>query len=234
MGIASAYPNTYRMDRLRDSIRLSPNLTGTSVAFDKHLENFTDPTDVGEIFKSPYELASDIVLLISRAETYPSYAIHFFTRERTSTVKQDYEMSLLEQAALLVDEDKFAEIENSIAWELRPVNDFLNAVKLALKCGAHVQARRLANAGGQRFPENDEMQKYARILAPSKIVDSHLPPDPDAAADMQWLKINEEEYRGRWVAMRSGVLLASASSRKELLVQIENPKDKSILITLVY
>jgi hypothetical protein len=51
---------------------------------------------------------------------------------------------------------------------------------------------------------------------------------------MRWLKTHGEEYRSQWVALRGGVLLVAASSRKELLAQLENPKDKTILITPVY
>jgi len=51
---------------------------------------------------------------------------------------------------------------------------------------------------------------------------------------MRWLKAHREEYRSQWVALRSGILLAAALSRKDLMAQLENPKDKSILITPVY
>jgi len=234
MGVAYAYPDTYRIDRLRDSYRMAPNLTGSSVAFDAHWETFLDPTDVGEYFQKTQEGASDIELLINRAEASSGYAFLSIISERTLTVKQDNKMSLLMAVASLGDIGKFAETVSSMAWDLRPIEDFLSAIKLALKCGAHEQARKLATAGGQRFLENVEMQKYARILAPSKIVNGLLPPDHDAAADMQWIKANGEKYRGQWVALRGGTLLASDFSRNELLVQLVNPKDKSILITKVY
>jgi hypothetical protein len=46
----------------------------------------------------------------------------------------------------------------------------------------------LAELGGKIFQGNAEMQKYAHILSPSKILQTQLPPDLDAKADMTWLK----------------------------------------------
>ena len=78
------------------------------------------------------------------------------------------------------------------------------------------------------------MQRYARVLAPARVIRSDLPPDPDAQADMTWLKINADVYRGQWVALQSGELLASARTHPELMEQIDHPEEKTILITPVY
>lgn len=232
MGVAYAYPEQRFIDT---KFLLVPNTTGTSSAFATSRSYYSEPTGV-EGYPQPAstEAGSAIELLINRAVADFNSAFLFIIRERTSTVSQDYEMSLLEAASSMGDEVAFAEVVNSIKWYHRSTEDFLKAVRLALSVGAHMQARKLAAEGGLRFPDNDEMQKYARILAPSRVVDAHLPPDLDAAADMRWLKAHREEYRSQWVALRGGILLVAASTRKDLLTQLENPKDKSILITPVY
>lgn len=232
MDVAYAYPELRFID---DKPSLVPIPTGTSSVFASYWPDLSGQTEaevqpllVSREIRSPFEQ------LIDRAGADFSSAFLFITRRRTSTVSQDYEMALLEAASSISNGKAFAEIVNKIAWEYRPVEDFLKAVRLALSVGAHLQARKLAIEGGLRFTGNAEMQKYARILAPTKVLDAHLPPDPGAAADMQWLKIHRDEYRGWWVALRNGVLLASAKSRKELLVKLEDLKDKSVLITPVY
>ncbi len=232
MSVAYAYPEPHFVDTRLLPV---PNLTGTSSAFATPRSYFSEPTGV-EGYPDPIssEAGSAIELLINRrmADFIPGFL--FTTRERTSTVNQDYEMSLLEAASSTGEEMAFSEVVSAIDWDYRSVEDFIKAVRLALNVGAHFQARKLAAEGGRRFTDNDEMQKHARVLAPSKIVDAHLPPNLDAAADMHWLKAHREEYCSQWVALRSGILLAAALSRKDLMAQLENPKDKSILITPVY
>jgi hypothetical protein len=232
MSVAYAYPEPRFVDTRLLPV---PNITGTSSAFATPRSYFSEPTGV-EGYPDPIssEAGSAIELLINRSLADFSHGFLFTTRERTSTVNQDYEMSLLETASSIGDEMAFTEVFNAIRWEYRSAEDYLKVVRLALNVGAHFHARKLAAEGGRRFTDNDEMQKYARVLAPSKIVDVHLPPDPDAAADMHWLKAHGEKYRNQWVALRSGILLAAAPSRKDLLAQLENPADKSVLITPVY
>lgn len=232
MDAAYAYPEQRIVDT---KFLLVPNTAGTSSALAKPQSYLSEPT--GMEGYPPLEWAeagSAIEKIINRAVAYFGSASLFIIRDRTSTINQDCEMSLLEAASSIGDEVAFAEVVNSIKWYYRSAEDYLKAVRLALSIGAHMQARKLAAEGGLRFPDNDELQKFARILAPSTIVDAHLPPDLNAAADMRWLKAHREEYYGQWVALHGGTLLVAAPSRKDLLAQLENPKDKSILVTPVY
>jgi hypothetical protein len=214
---------------------LVPNTAGTSSAFNTPQHYFSEPTGM-EGYPQPATSGrgSAIELLINRAVLEFSSASLFIIRDRTSTANQDYEMSLLEAASSMGNEGAFAEVANSIKWENRAVEDYLKALRLALSVGAHMQARKLAAEGGLRFSDNIEMQKFSRILAPSVIVNSHLPPDLNAAADMRWLKAHRDEYSNQWVALQGGILLAAAPTRIDLLTQLENPKDKTILISPVY
>jgi hypothetical protein len=51
-------------------------------------------------------------------------------------------------------------------------------------------------------------------------------------ANQQWLKTYQKQYRGRWVALRDGHLLADASSVAELLQQIKSTDNT--MLTVVY
>ena len=160
-------------------------------------------------------------------------ALAFILGEQTLR-PTDVEMDRLKAVSFVGDEVAFTEAVNAMNWENRTAGDFLRATRLALATGAHLKARWLATEGATRYPEHTELQNYAHVLAPPKVISANLPPDPNAAADMHWLKTCGADYRGRWVALRGGVLITTALSWKELLAKLENPKDKSILITPVY
>jgi len=171
---------------------------------------------------------------VESGSTGPVDAYAYVTQERTAIPFWDVEIEQLIKASQAMNESLFVTVANSIDWSIRPVEDYLKAVQLALSAGAHLKARHLAMAGGERFSDHAEMQKYTRILAPAKIVKSHLPPDPEGAKDMRWLKEHHDEYRGQWVALLHGELLATASSLKELIQQIGDPRGTNILVTQVY
>jgi len=231
MSAAYAYPVPRFVDTRLFPV---PNLTGTSSAFATS-QSYTEPTGVeGYPDLVSKEANSSFELLINRSVASFSPIFVFTTRQRTSTISQDYEMSLLETASSTGNEMAFVEVFNAIKWEHRSLEDYLKVVRLALSVGAHFQARKLAAEGGRRFTDNSEIQKYARILAPSKIVDAHIQPDRNASADMRWLKEYGKEYRGQWVALDHGKLLGAAPTLKELSQKIGNPIGKNILVTPVY
>lgn len=103
-----------------------------------------------------------------------------------------------------------------VFWSMQIASELVNEVRLALENGAHATARQLATWGARRFPHDQELQKMATILAPPEIIDNALPPVPSAAANQDWLRINAVDYRGQWVALRDGQLLAAGSSLLEM------------------
>lgn len=171
---------------------------------------------------------------VSSSETGLSPAFEFVTVEGTSASYIDNKVTLLEFAYRSGDARLFLELMDVIDWTNRSVEDFIKTIRFALNLGAHQKARQLAELGGQQFPKNSEMQKYAQILCSSKTIKNQLPTDTDAKADMVWLKEHAKEYRGRWVALRAGALLAAANDYTELLTLLDNPIDIRILITPVY
>lgn len=141
-------------------------------------------------------------------------------------------LAALRAAAAAGDERAFLLAEAQISWQRRPAADFLQAIQFALSAGAHRSARKLAAQSAIRYPKHTELQKYARVLAPPRVTVSPLPPDPGLKANRDWLMDHGDEYRGQWVALRSGQLLAVAASLKELTEEID--ESDGMLLTRVF
>ena len=153
--------------------------------------------------------------------------------EPTIALPFDMEMLKLERAARLEDDVQFAQLVNQTDWQYRSVDDYLHTVQLALSIGAHLTARKLAMEGGARFPDHAEMVKHARVLAPVRTIRTGLPPQPEIAANMRWLKAHRDVYRGKWVAIQNGELLAAEVSFQQLKQIVGNTKNTGILVTKV-
>jgi hypothetical protein len=137
----------------------------------------------------------------------------------------------LENAVRAQDETAFAIALEAINWQSRPASDFMRAIDLALKVGTHLAARRLAIKGAGLHFDDEEMQKYARILAPPQVLRTQASRQVDVAANVEWLKANKENYKGMWVAVKDGTLIASANSHTELIAEIGETKGSGILVT---
>jgi hypothetical protein len=144
----------------------------------------------------------------------------------------DESMARLKRAADAVDERAFLQAENSIDWETRSPEEIIQGVQFALAAGAHFFARRIASQGAARFPNDEQIQKYARVLAPPRILSKEAPPRSDLKANRDWLKAHRNEYQGQWVALHDGELLGAAHSLGELKDQIDNTEE--IFFTKVY
>ena len=98
--------------------------------------------------------------------------------------------------------------------------DFIIGVRLALAEGAHLSARRLAEEGAARYPETDLLRQFAAVLAPPQVARSGPGAPLSYAESSRWLREHAAEYPGQWVALRGGMLLASASTLKDLRAQV--------------
>ena len=128
----------------------------------------------------------------------------------------------------------FAQMFQRIDWSTRPVEDIVEGAQLALGVGAHLLARDLVMGNASRFPDHPELQKMAHILAPPRVKVSPTPPNRSRKGNMVWLKNHWEAYRGKWVALRSGELLAVADSMNALLEQVGEVKNTNIMVTPIW
>ena len=118
-----------------------------------------------------------------------------------------------------------------IDWSTLQVEEVVEGVHLALEVGAHLLARNLAMANAPRFPDHPELQKMAYILAPPRVTVLDTPPDPSHKGNMAWLKNHWGDYRGKWVALRGGELLAAADSASALRDQVGDVRNTNIMVT---
>ncbi|MGK7873967.1 MAG: hypothetical protein AB4426_11845 [Xenococcaceae cyanobacterium] len=116
----------------------------------------------------------------------------------------------------------------------RSPEDFINGMNNALDRGDFTQAEKISVEAFKHYPEHQEIKKYARILAPPKITFHKLPPDPDTPLNQDWVMQHRTDYHGRWVALRSGKLVADASSADELFEKVGKEKMKDVFFTVVY
>ncbi len=128
----------------------------------------------------------------------------------------------------------FAQVFQRIDWSTRSVEEVVEGARLALGVGAHLLARDLVMTHASRFPDHSELQKMAHILAPPRVTVLDTPPDPSRKGNMAWLKNHWEAYRGKWVALRSGELLAVADSMNALLEQVGEVKNTNIMVTPIW
>jgi hypothetical protein len=77
------------------------------------------------------------------------------------------------------------------------------------------EARRLLEALPSEL-EQPAVRRLRRLLAPPKI-NASVAVDTDRRLEYEWLRLHGQEYRGQWVAVAGGQLIASARTLKELL-----------------
>lgn len=135
-------------------------------------------------------------------------------------------------AAEMGSEATFLQAANEIDWLQHPAADFAQAVRLALAAGAHLFARNLAAEGARLYPDHSELQKMARILAPPRVVSTDAPPSPSLRANQDWLRAHVNEYRGQWVALLDGSLVAVAPSARELKGRLDSTE--GLMVTRVF
>jgi len=188
------------------------------------------PDQVWRDFEADITLVWIILPGVERRERRPPTPVTATGPSETSVllqvldVTEDREDGLarLEVAAETGDEMAFVQAASEIDWCQRSAAEFARAVRLALAAGAHLLARNLAAQGAKLYTDHPELQKMARLLAPPRIVRTDLPPDPSIRANRDWLQTHANEYRGQWVALRGGQLLAVGSTARYLKAQLKN------------
>jgi hypothetical protein len=143
---------------------------------------------------------------------------------------EDPVIAALEAAADEGDSAAFAASLAVVDSERLFAKDFIRIMRLALKAGAYLDARQVSVDALKRYPDDDEVKKFARVLAPPRVLASNLPPDPDVEANQAWLTTHHGEYSGRWVALRGGDLLGAGVSLKELIALVG--ETKGVLLTV--
>lgn len=106
--------------------------------------------------------------------------------------------------------------------------NFIAAIHSALKSGMYSEATRISQEALKCFPEDEEIQKYALVLAPPKVI-SYKSSAISTGKNQSWIKEHWREYKGQWVALKNGELLGTAQTMKDLINKVGKSKD--ILMT---
>jgi hypothetical protein len=115
----------------------------------------------------------------------------------------------------------FAEQVEAIDWSALPPSELIQAVKVALNQEWLTSAHTLLERGVALFPENEEIQRINRTLAPPTTHTVRGEPLRGLVASRAWLRRHADAYHGQWVAIYDGQLLAAAPSLEELRARID-------------
>jgi hypothetical protein len=92
---------------------------------------------------------------------------------------------------------------------------YLALVRTLLERDEIAAARNVLDTVTLDVLDQPETRRLKRLLAPPRVTVS-LARDVDRMREYRWLRDHWQEYRGRWVAVDGGTVLASAGSLKEL------------------
>lgn len=93
------------------------------------------------------------------------------------------------------------------------------------------KARMIARRGVSKFPESRDLQKILKLLSPSKVV-AHPASGVSRKHDFEWIRANQNRYRGQWVAIFEGQCLASGKDLRTVRESARKLKNlERVLIT---
>jgi hypothetical protein len=85
-------------------------------------------------------------------------------------------------------------------------------------------ARKLVAEAVQQGEQDEELLKWQRVLAPARTLRVGGPRDIDRTPDVEWMRQHWNDYRGQWVALLQGELLAHSESLDEVLALLKPNK----------
>jgi hypothetical protein len=135
-------------------------------------------------------------------------------------------------AAESADERAFTRAATGIDWSRSSSTQFAQAVGLALTAGAYLLARNLATQGAALHPDDRQLEKLARLLAPPRVINAELPANESVRPNQAWLRDNGSQYQGQWVALRQGALLAAGPSARQVRDSLESTE--GVMLTRVF
>lgn len=209
-------PGTSR--QIRDYL---PDISYTTSGTASALQSLED--EPGEIQKLVSSTSAGLDILALIGERQPTLNQHLATDI----------YFLLAQAVADREIQIFLRLVENMGWANRSEDEYRWVIELALEIGAHLGARQLAQEGAALHPHNLDLCELARLLSPPRLVRAGLPPDPDLSRNTDWLRQNREHFRGQWVALRTGELIASGQSFAEVRRQVGPLKNSHLFLTRV-
>jgi hypothetical protein len=94
---------------------------------------------------------------------------------------------------------------------------FLDEIGRIIDSGTLRGAREVAEKGLALFPDHPELQRLHHVLRPFETRVSSYWKIADPRPSYEWLRKNAWNYRGKWVGLHKGELVAAADTLEEVL-----------------
>ena len=88
-------------------------------------------------------------------------------------------------------------------------------------------ARALVAEAVAKGVQEEKLRHWQEVLAPAKILGTSPADEPDRTDDFHWIKSHWQEYRGQWVALFGGQLLAHGDSLGDVLDHLRSTGQES-------
>jgi hypothetical protein len=118
--------------------------------------------------------------------------------------------------------------------EERTPKSFLEEIRAALGFGAEKRARRITEEGLALYPDHEKLLQYRHFLRPagSRVVPGG-PNAGDPRPSYEWIRRHSGEYRGKWVALYKGELIAASESFNEVLQAARNLDSRDLILHFI-
>jgi len=111
--------------------------------------------------------------------------------------------------------------KNSQTPAVDSASDYAARIRALIEGDRVVQARALMSEALEAKPEDSELLALQKVLEPPQATPRQVT-DADRTLEFGWIVANRDAYRGRWVAIQGGELVADAPSFAELQSRIKN------------
>ncbi|HEV7505428.1 MAG TPA: DUF5678 domain-containing protein [Thermoanaerobaculia bacterium] len=112
----------------------------------------------------------------------------------------------------------------------RTPESFLEEMERIFNSGTLRGAREVAEQGLTLYPDHPELRQAHHALRPFEVrINPHYK-IADPSASYAWIKRHSGEYRGKWVALANGELVASSDHFAEIVEAVRDRDSKEILL----
>ena len=118
--------------------------------------------------------------------------------------------------------------------EVRTPESFLEEIREILSSGTLQGTREIAEQGLALYPGHPELSRMHHALRPyrrSRVVPGYTVKDP--LPSYEWIKKNWREFRGKWVGLDDGELVAASESFDEVSKALRGRDPRSTLLHFI-
>jgi hypothetical protein len=114
--------------------------------------------------------------------------------------------------------------------EERTPESFLEEMERIFNSGTLRGAREVAEQGLALYPDHPELRQAHYALRPFEVRSNPRFKIADPSASYDWIKNNSGKYRGQWVALSNGELVAAANSLDQILQAVRDRDPGKLLL----